>query len=336
MSSTIIKSQKSFITKILNLIKYEGRINRVKHFGLFSVWLSLIILSLYCLKIYSARYFLIITIFVIAFCIINIIILMIRRLHDFNWTGLTAIIPAIAIGQIPPIGMIITAPIFFVPGSKDINKYGDKPEPAGLIYKLLCMLLPLVLTCILLFNYLGIPLLNKWYVYSTTDFSIKFPNPYKIETFSNNNVQYEFIISKTESFVLRVDRIDFKNCKEEEIKKFLSEMDLGDHLSNLLKVSPEVLVEKCFSFNTEKIQDISIILDKEVIYSSVPGRILFIKYSVEGQTLYAKAMVYIDEKNMQVYCISAYSTSMGWFDHDTAIIDYAFRSFTINNIAPRT
>lgn len=115
-----------------------SRINRIKHLLFFSFWLMTLFLAaslasfildwIEVLEIDSTRKTVFSVLLLISLALISglslmkIILLKIRRLHDFDCTGWW-----ILLILVPLIGEIWGLAIFLVPGTKGENRYGPQP-----------------------------------------------------------------------------------------------------------------------------------------------------------------------------------------------------------------
>ncbi len=161
-----------------------ARINRVKYFGLCSFWAVLFFAAIALANsadfITSTNFKLsqillyIIVILLFISVIINSILLKIRRLHDFNFSGwwiLLLLVPLI--GQIWPLFILL------LPGDERKNKYGEQPKRAALPYKLLSFIGPilsLVLIVLITSNFSSSTELSSWKSASITHHFEKPPN----------------------------------------------------------------------------------------------------------------------------------------------------------------
>lgn len=78
----------------------------------------------------------------------NLITLCIRRLHDMNLSGWLVLL-----AFLPGIGEILALFLYFWPGTKGKNRFGDQPAPASKGYYFMFLLYPLIFLIIILLAY---------------------------------------------------------------------------------------------------------------------------------------------------------------------------------------
>jgi uncharacterized membrane protein YhaH (DUF805 family) len=116
-----------------------SRINRVRHLGLFISWFLFAVIS-FSLCVQMKLWWLTGIGFILLACtLVNIILLKIRRLHDFDLCGWYLLICLI-----PLVGAIWAIIIFMMPGTKDTNRYGDPTYKLRLREILMIYFMPII------------------------------------------------------------------------------------------------------------------------------------------------------------------------------------------------
>jgi uncharacterized membrane protein YhaH (DUF805 family) len=148
----------------VDFFKCSTRINRSKYLGLCSFYLSFLILGFFpgraliptkglALSTFFFSGLLFVLFFVCAtlilFGIINLIILLIRRLHDFNYSGWWCLLIVV-----PIIGALFQIAVCCKKGTTGSNRFGEQPPPTLPIFYLLVLLAPLLywLVCNLIYK----------------------------------------------------------------------------------------------------------------------------------------------------------------------------------------
>lgn len=131
-------------SKSLEFLENYKRIDRVKHLGLFSFWFGVIGLLVSIDKFFKIPEPLgVIKMFLTFLVLINLLLLKIRRLHDFNcsaWWLLLLFVPFL--------GAIWGLAIFCISGTEGNNRYGQ--EIFCEIRYYCCMICTFPAVCILL------------------------------------------------------------------------------------------------------------------------------------------------------------------------------------------
>jgi uncharacterized membrane protein YhaH (DUF805 family) len=128
------------MTNSIPIFKFIPRLGRIRHLGLFSLWLSFLVWGAFLEKIFPnylifdkiAFFFL----FFISF--VNLFFIKISRLNDCNYSGWWLLL-----GCIPLIGAVWVLAIFLIPGSSGANRFGDLPSSADYKSYLLIMVTPM-------------------------------------------------------------------------------------------------------------------------------------------------------------------------------------------------
>lgn len=133
-----------------NAFRIDSRINRLQHLGLLLFWIGIAmfcgIVSIFADKLTGAHKTAVaITAVATVIAVINLIILNVRRLHDFNlsWWWVLLIF-------IPGIGLLWEFLILTIPGSDRVNQYGPIPKEALRVYYVM-MVSPLIVFFLTLF-----------------------------------------------------------------------------------------------------------------------------------------------------------------------------------------
>lgn len=108
--------------KSLEFFENYKRIDRIKHLGLFSFWFGVIVILACMINFFKMPEFLVvISMFLVFMVLVNLLLLKIRRLHDFNcsaWWLLLIFVPFL--------GAIWGFAIFCIPGTEGNNRYGQE------------------------------------------------------------------------------------------------------------------------------------------------------------------------------------------------------------------
>jgi uncharacterized membrane protein YhaH (DUF805 family) len=136
-----------------DFFKYKGRVGRVRCFGLFSFWFLIFLIGVN-LHMYQPHILVmnILTSIIVITALINIILLKIRRLHDFDMRGWYLFLILI-----PIVGFIWSIVIFCIPGVAGKNRFGDRKIPDfGKMYLIMTLILPVIFILLVLSKYLGV------------------------------------------------------------------------------------------------------------------------------------------------------------------------------------
>ncbi len=126
----------SRLIELLNVFKLPNRINRVKCFALTGIYTCLIVPIIFILKTPVSNMLILVTSIIIFIMLFVMLLLIdIKRLHDFNCSGWFLLL-----NLIPVIGGIFDLFIFFMPGSKGNNRFGPAPGKASKLENLIALL----------------------------------------------------------------------------------------------------------------------------------------------------------------------------------------------------
>ncbi|MSO13420.1 DUF805 domain-containing protein [Rickettsiales endosymbiont of Trichoplax sp. H2] len=126
----------SKLIKFIDVVNLPNRINRVKCFALIGIYTCLIAPIIFILEAAVSNMLILVTsiiIFIVLF--VMLILIEIKRLHDFNCSGWFLLLKLI-----PVIGVIFNLFIFFMPGSKGNNRFGPAPGKASKLENLIALL----------------------------------------------------------------------------------------------------------------------------------------------------------------------------------------------------
>jgi uncharacterized membrane protein YhaH (DUF805 family) len=125
----------------LDFFKLKPRLGRVRYLGLFSFWLSILLFVAFLFNGISSWYFLpeLVSVILCVTAMVNMLLLKIRRLNDFNyrgWWGLMVVIPFL--------GLIWELMIFMIPGTATKNRFGNSVAKPSLFDFLLTLSAPVL------------------------------------------------------------------------------------------------------------------------------------------------------------------------------------------------
>ena len=125
----------------IGFFKLDPRLGRIKYLALTALWNGFLIVGYLFPAIVRMNFIFSfpITCIIIFVCCVNLLLLSIRRLHDFNFSGWW-----VFLWLIPLIGFIWSFIILCSPGSKGANKYGEQPTKANIFYYLLVLPSPII------------------------------------------------------------------------------------------------------------------------------------------------------------------------------------------------
>ena len=109
------------LLKLINLFILPNRVSRIKCYATSGFYFCVLA---FIFKITEGETSLFMIVAVIY--IVNLILLKIKRLHDFNCSGWLSLLLLI-----PIIGWIWGLLIFIIPGTKGDNRFGPAPDKAG-------------------------------------------------------------------------------------------------------------------------------------------------------------------------------------------------------------
>lgn len=133
----------------IGFFQLTPRLGCINHLGIFSFWISIMAIGAFFPKILPHHYYLTESIqnLLIFFGIINLILIKIRRLNDFDCSGWWVLLCVI-----PIIGWLWFFIIFCIPGTPDSNRFGNQPTSLSLINFFLILAAPLTYFILYLFG----------------------------------------------------------------------------------------------------------------------------------------------------------------------------------------
>lgn len=310
-----------------DLFRLTPRINRLKFAGLFSFWVSLIIVPavfgdiLFQSKLLSC---IIAPIWLTA--LINVLFLKIRRLNDLNWSGfvLTLLI-------VPPIGVILLLVLLFKPGTAGANNYGEAPATASWHYNMFILLLMALMGSIATANYLGLTAkLMNWQTYNTNTYSIQFPGKFTVSNLEIEGIPYTEAEYKTKDIILDIETIDYSQLSSREMKTLLERIGLHDSLAESLNISSADYVNNILSAR-DQVKNFTVMQDSPLSKQSIRGRELkaLLNSKTNGDE-YVKSNAFIDEKHKIYYHMTAYYSDDSSTNKTVHVVDMFFDSFKLN------
>lgn len=137
-------------TLSFDFFKLSSRLGRVRHLGLFSLWLSVWMVGTFFLKAFPHHglvwKMMLNLIFIVG--MVNLVFLHVRRLNDFGYRGWWLLLTAI-----PILGQLWGISIFLIPGSNSTNRFGNAPSEPSIVDYLSIGAAPFVYFVFFLFGY---------------------------------------------------------------------------------------------------------------------------------------------------------------------------------------
>lgn len=120
--------------------KLNPRLNRIKHLGLFSFWLGMVLFPIILCEILQFSNPIKVTVACFSLIgITNIIALKVRRFHDFNFSAWWLLL-----FLIPILNIVLAFAIFLIPGTRGSNNFGEEQFCTHKYHYMMILTTPLV------------------------------------------------------------------------------------------------------------------------------------------------------------------------------------------------
>lgn len=122
---------------------FTGRLDRIRYIVYFNVMPLIFMLSLFIFSLIGLLSSVLFTLIIVSsflFFFIFLLSLIIRRVHDFNYSGWLALLVFV-----PFINIIFSLILLMIPGTPGANRFDNPPPPTSITMKILAFILILLM-----------------------------------------------------------------------------------------------------------------------------------------------------------------------------------------------